>query len=302
MIVKPAFFDSDGSPMKSLVFRTAALVFTSVVLASSGGCSGGGKSADPARDQYENPTFGAKRPAQGTASAEDSRWTIVLAYFTGESHALEAERALARVRSEGGLPRARVQLRGSGSAVVIGAFDDPHSAELQQELRKVRAVEVDGRQAYPAAFAAPPPDSAESIPTEETDLRMAAEQFGKDALYTLQVAVFGRDDNKPPSEGDLQEFRKLAEQTVAKLRKDGDLAFYYHGPQRSTVTLGVFGPDDADPQRPGRESADLKALRERFPNNLLNGKAIRETTRGSTGERLQPSFLVAIPRTAVQKQ
>ena len=65
------------------------------------------------------------------------------------------------------------------------------------------------------------------------------------------------------------------------------------------VTVGVFGVNDFDASTmPAIESSRLKALREKYPYNYLNGKGIRETISTASGQRitrLQPSSLVGIP-------
>ena len=64
------------------------------------------------------------------------------------------------------------------------------------------------------------------------------------------------------------------------------------------VTVGVFGERDFDNTTlPPLQSPRLKATREKFPNNLVNGAGLNETLRTETGKmkRLQSSQLVAIP-------
>ena len=67
----------------------------------------------------------------------------------------------------------------------------------------------------------------------------------KKPLYTLQIAVYGRPDNTDATKEDLAQFRKSAEEAVVQLRREGEQAYYYHGPNRSMVTVGIFSEDDA---------------------------------------------------------
>ncbi len=79
---------------------------------------------------------------------------------------------------------------------------------------------------------------------------------------------------------------------VAAAPQDGELAFYYHGPTKSMVTVGLFGDRDYDPATDRRSDRLLQTQR-RFPNNMLNGRTIIERRIG--GNRTQPSSLVMVP-------
>ena len=110
-----------------------------------------------------------------------------------------------------------------------------------------------------------------------------------------------RDKAATPKE--MAEFRKHAELAVTTLRREGEQAFYYHGPTGSMVTVGLFGQDDFDPQAAGVESPMLKQVRKRYPYNLLNGQGMKENVKvqlegGGAGEatRMQPSSLVEVPK------
>ena len=126
-------------------------------------------------------------------------------------------------------------------------------------------------------------------------LVQAKAMFGSEALYSLQIAVYGRRDLPNPSEADLAETRKAAEQAAIRLRQEGEQAFYYHGPRMSMVTIGVFGIDDFDPQTPSYKSSRLLAAQKRHPYNLYNGAGIKEKRNPRSEGKLQPSNLVALP-------
>jgi len=176
-----------------------------------------------------------------------------------------------------------------------GRFEDPASSAAQLELARVRAIDVDGGRPFATAYLIPPPSAHGRIP--EYDLRNVKASYGRDALYTLQIGAYGRGDLRRADAKDLAEFRRLAEEAVVRLRREGELAFYYHGPNMSNITIGVFGPDDHDPQNPLVESMSLRQARQRFPNNHLNGQGIRETINTTTGKTqiMQASRIVAIP-------
>lgn len=224
-------------------------------------------------------------------------WSIVLFRAPGDDRA--AGEQLAEAARDAGIDGVRLQDRGNGLFVVAGAYDDPTSAAASRHLDRVRSTRVGQNQPFRQAYLAPPPESDATGTDPRMDLRNAKTMFGADALYTLQVAIYGRNDQRAPTGEELAAFRAAAEEAARTLRAQGDVAFYYHSPQRSMVTVGVFTPEDHDPTtHPPFESIALRTARKKHPNNLFNGQGIKETSRDARGqpvERLQPSFLVKIP-------
>ncbi|MEM1330434.1 MAG: hypothetical protein AAGG07_07730 [Planctomycetota bacterium] len=235
-----------------------------------------------------------------TTPATRPAWTVVIVVFRGANHEQLAQLGLEKVVGETSLDDVRIERRGeTASAVVYGRFDSPEDPEAQRALRRVReARTADGATPFAAAVLAPPRADA-SAATSPMDLRTARDQFGPDALFTLQVAVYGPERGGQLSAREQDRVRRSAEQAARSLRSEGETAFFYHGPNRSMVTVGVFGSDDHDPQGVMPESAALKDARDRHPHHLVNGAARRVSVRGSDGSmseaRLEPAFLVAIP-------
>ncbi len=227
---------------------------------------------------------GASGASGSVAASRPAAWRIVLATYSGENALAQAHAALPVFQNEGGVPEAFVEPRRRGAVIAVGAYDEPSSAAAQRHLARIRAITYNGRPAHPAAFLAPP----EARPTggdPELDLATARRRFGESAKYTLQVAVYESDRRA--------EAARLAEQAAASYRADGELAFYFHGPNRSMVTIGLFTDRDYDPQN-NRYSAELRALLARHPKHLLNGMGVRE--RGPDGStRDQPPQLVQTP-------
>ncbi|HZW10375.1 MAG TPA: hypothetical protein VFF69_10770 [Phycisphaerales bacterium] len=243
-------------------------------------------------------------PLEGEAgaAASSSHWSIVLATFWGEKHEEAGRLGLHKVRAEAGLPGAYLETRDKATVIAYGRYESPSDPAAQADLARIRAVRVDGGAPFAAALLTPPAPEhlAGSLP--ELDLRNAKKQFGEDkALYTLQVAIYGRGDRSAATAEEVAEFRKAAEDAAVLLRRDGELAFYYHAPERSMVTVGIFGQEEYDPlNRPGIEGFGLIEARERHPLNLLNGKGIREKLPGVDESdprawRMQPSMLVGVP-------
>ncbi len=255
---------------------------------------------------WEQPERRRNQPApsvqpQPAAVPVADDWTIVIAAFVGPDKAERATQSLWKTKTVAGLESAYVEERGRAVVLAFGKYAGPDDPRAAADLRRVQTLVVDGQRPFADALLSPPsPDRlAGSIP--QFDLRNAKKYYGSSALYTLQVGIYGRGDDKRPTAQELGEFRRTAEQAAAQLRREGDLAFYYHAPERSTVTVGIFGTADYDPvNSPGFESLALREARKRHPLNLLNGKGIRERVRGvpandSKAWRMQPSSLVAVP-------
>ena len=252
----------------------------------------------------EQPERRRNQPAPGTQptaipTADD--WTIVIAAFIGPDKAERAAQSLWKAKTLAGLESAYVEERGRAVVLAFGKYAGPDDPRAAADLQRVQTLELDGQRPFADALLTPPnPDRlVGSIP--QFDLRNAKKYYGPSALYTLQVGIYGPADDRRPTAQELAECRRIAEQAAAQLRREGELAFYYHGPERSTVTVGIFGTDDYDPvNSPGFESPALRETRRRHPLNLLNGKGIRERVRGVPADdpkawRMQPSSLVAVP-------
>jgi hypothetical protein len=251
---------------------------------------------------------GKGKPASSASSTSTGTpvWSIVIIAFHSETQDSDAAAALKKVQTDGGLKDAYVEKRGGSSVVAYGRYDGPASPQGQADLERVRNIEatVSGKKTKPFAqsFMAPPSEVPGSIP--EYDLRNAKKATGEWVLYTLQIGVYSREDGKEASGAEIAEFRKAAEQAVVQLRREGEQAYYFHGPRRSMVTVGLFGKDDYDPQTPGVESPTLHLLRQRYPYNLLNGMGVKQKlkiTDPKTGnqvkkDKFESSVLVNVPK------
>lgn len=227
-------------------------------------------------------------PSQrGSGSASQPRlpaWRIVLRTFTGSNAVAQATQALPVIQSAGRMPEAFVEPRKNGAIIAYGAYAQPDDAAAQRDLKRIRAMKVDGLSPYSGAFLAPPQGGAAGA-NPEYNLANAREEFGPSAKYTLQVAVYESDNRA--------EAMRLAERAVQTYRQEGELAFYYHGPNRSMVTIGVFGDRDFDPSS-NQMSQELQALMARHPDHLYNGRGVREKLIDGT-TRSQAPQLVRIP-------
>jgi hypothetical protein len=260
-----------------------------------GACAGG----ESARDGGSlGDDGGAVFDSNDGPEADALAWRIVLGAVSAAERA-DPQAALDRLGEQTGLSGLELGERGGDPLIVFGRYAAPDSREAQRDFERIRGVTVGGERPFAQAFFLPPNLEAARGRQAAYDLRNARERFGRDAVYTLQVGMYARGDNRPASTSELIEFRRLAERAVEQLRAEGQPAFYYHGPTGSMVTVGLYGPEDHDPAtNPPLESARLRAVREQFPNSLLNGLGVKTRARTPDGrvvERLQASFLVAVP-------
>lgn len=222
----------------------------------------------------------------GETGEEGGGWCIVLATVQGEGALERAESIAAQLQTVEGLESAFAEERRSGAVVAMGSYSGPDDPDAKKDLARVRSLAVGERAMFPRSFIAPRADTAGakgSMP--ELNLARAKELF-PGAAYTLQVAVYESPDRS--------EAMRAAERAALALRSDGDLAFYYHGPSRSVVTVGAFAPRDFDAAT-GEQSPELLELRKKHPYNLYNGQAIKERFGSQSKSRLQSSALVEIP-------
>jgi hypothetical protein len=244
---------------------------------------------DPALDLDDEDTLLARDNIGG--------WSILLMKVEQGGMVL-AQQMLDVIQTEGGLIQARIEQRDSGLVIVYGDYLDKSDPRAIKDFKRVLKTQIGGQIVFENAIFLPPSSEALRGSNPSYDLRTVKGRLGDLAIYTLQVGLYGRGDFQTPSAQDLAAFRRAAEDAVRELRSQGEMAFYYHAPARSMVTIGVFGERDYDASTmPPTQSPALRSLREKFPNNLLNGQGINETIRTESGKmtRIQSSQLVAIP-------
>jgi len=213
-------------------------------------------------------------------------WSMVLDSFQGARSAEEAAARLDEVAQRSGRTDVAVRITPRGAAIVAGSWPSPADPGAQEALRVVRSRLIAGETPFAQAFLAPSALSADPGQLPELNLAGARAAFGARAVYTLQIAVY--------ESADRVEAKRAAEQAALQLRREGELAFYYHGSTRSMVTLGIFS--DRDLEAPGRpKAAAMAAAEERYPLNLLNGQYPIIEKRPGLPDRRQPSNLVRIP-------
>ena len=251
---------------------------------------------DEGKELFGKPGSGQAGGA-GDASASVARgWAVVIAAFRGEDRESAAAKALAQVRSEGGIPEAYAARRREATVIAVGDFASPDDDRAKQELSRIQKLEINGNRPFASAMLAPPLDFKMVGSMPQYNLVKAKQLFGAQALYTLQVAAYGRLDLDRPTEKDLVEARAAAEQAAANLRQEGEQAWYYHGPSMSMVCVGTFDQTDFDPQLPNLKSTKLRETQKRHPYNLYNGAGLKVKHKGERTQTMQASSLVEIPK------
>lgn len=228
-------------------------------------------------------------PHHATREEEkNGKWVIPLERFAGPDRMTKAEALAQRLRKEAGLSELRIEDNAGVATLAAGPIDDPESRNAQAMLEQVRKARIDGIEPYQnVSFASSVPGGRKVY--DPLNLR------AHPGMYTLQIGFY--DDR---FQGDR---RAAAEKAVHVLRKQGTQAYYYHGPFRSMVTVGLFTHDEAFVMKKSRlspgamvqaYSPEIHKLEKKFPYNLGDGVTLIET---KDGKKLgaQHSSLVRVP-------
>lgn len=304
-----AFSTNNRSGDAPIFFRVLfAIVLTGVLSTGLTGC-GASENAVPAADLKVKGKELSSRPTWTTSSVGDppsvhspvkpgdapvaqpeaskrTTWAILLGATTGPGADRQAATLAALAKQSGSVESVFIERRDEGYAVLYGSYDDPGSAQAKSDLASARAIMIADARPFEGAIMAPPAVRGVAGSTPEYDLRNVRQFSGdKGVRFTFQVGIYLRTDLQKPTESEIAEFRKSAEEAVRALRGSGEQAFYYHGPEKSTITIGLFS-DDKDVRIP--------ALRKKYPLNMVNGQ---QTTNAKAvaGQRGQESFLVRLP-------
>jgi hypothetical protein len=257
------------------------------------GCTGTSKPA-PGPSAEAGELFQGPAAAKARGEQSEGVWTIAIAGVREDRELARA--ALERVQTLGGLREAYLDERDKTLVVAYGRYASAADPKAQADLKRIREFQHNGERPFSGAVLTPPPNLTVLGSIPELDLNTVRADTLRRAKYTLQVGVYGRLDNKPPSVSDLAEFRRLAEQAAAKLRREGDEAYYYHGRSKSMVLVGAYDETEYDEKNPGLgDGMRLRAAREKFPYNLVNGAGYQQRKVGAEKGSLQRSQIVRIP-------
>lgn len=238
---------------------------------------------------------GALQRAPGKVTSE---WSIIIVSYRGEGAQPAAEAAAEKVRTKGNLPEAYAEQRGEAWVVAYGHYPSFDDAPARRDLEHIKSITIDDGKPFDGAVLSPPLVDHIAGTLPQYDLANVKSKQGKRAAYSLQVGVYDAGgQGRQASPDDIKSAREAAEKATLELRREGEEAYYYHGPRRSMVTIGVFPLADLGTTKGGTPvlSPRIKEVRNRFPYNLVNGQGLLIRNEGEKEGRLQPSFLVAIP-------
>jgi len=207
------------------------------------------------------------------------QWSIIIESFDGPSRKRQAARLMDQLHDQGHLPDLWIHQSPNQTQIYRGLYDNPNDPRARSDLRQTRLVKLKDQRSFLSARLIPlGPTPHDQV--GELDLRP---HTGK---YSLQISYY--DEQFGPK------FRQAAEKAAQALRSDGDEAYYYHGPHRSMVTVGLFTDVDFSQKGPIRVyGSRIKALQDKYPYNLGNGLTLIKNVDGKTiGE--QSSFLVRV--------
>lgn len=244
------------------------------------GAAGGSKSTQDKKGPSDNRDIGAK-----------GQWTITLGAVTGPDHAERAARIQQELSDGLGLTALWVSQQEAATTLNHGHYEGPNHPQAQEDLFKLRQLQNDGVLKVSVLMLVPASLESKGSLADYDLLNVQ-----KKGHYTLMLGYYDQDYGS--------DYRKAAEQAAAALRVDGYEAYFYHGPNLSQVTIGVFGPEVVQQVKRGNqitfEIVDEKvlALQQLFPKYLANG--LEQTTRttdrnGKTYEDTIKTQLGAVP-------
>lgn len=217
----------------------------------------------------------------GDAGFSRQGWTIELERFTGEDRIKRAYGFAATVRESGQIADVWFTDIDADTVVFAGRFRRADSDEAKQTLAAIRGAKIEGGRPFRDARIVPITRGRAGV--DEYDLSRHS------GYRTLLIAVFDKNYGG--------NFRRDAERHAAELRIEHDMGdiFYFHGPNQSVVTAGLFTQGDFVPVN-GVDTYGprIHKLQETFPYALRNGKTITNPEAAAT-DGIEPSIIVNVP-------
>ncbi|HEB60922.1 MAG TPA: hypothetical protein ENJ06_03760 [Phycisphaeraceae bacterium] len=224
-------------------------------------------------------------PAGGVVARRDY-WSIALATLTRENHQQEAANMQNQLSTQFGLRDTFVETTETSSVLCYGKYRSATDPQLKADLERIKSLQVNKSTPFARAFAIPPDVGVSATGNPAYDLSRVRSRYGRDTpLYTLEIGIY--------EDKDRQVARKAAEEAAALYRSRGEQAFYYHGPHRSSVTIGLFTADQVDFNAPGF-GAFVRELKQRYPYRAINGRKAKVKEWGRDAGFV-PSQLMAVP-------
>lgn len=180
------------------------------------------------RAQADQPNAANDTGDRRNAQPGTGGWAILLADLKGDDRYYRAQQANAQLHGHN-LPQLWSEDNGTNLKLYSGRFENPNDPEAQLSLRAVTSVELDGDRPFKHAAFVPLKQDV-NFQFDPLDLRQYT------GYYTLEVAIF-----TPEYAGDR---KAAAVQLTRELREQSVDAYFYHGPNNSSVCLGLFYESD----------------------------------------------------------
>ena len=250
--------------------------------------SAGGEAAVGGRDSGKrgsNGLYNEKTDSEGD-------WAILIRTFDGRKHAKQAKQFVKKLQQATNMSDLWTKKHDGKTYVYRGRYFDPNGATAHDEVRQTRMTRFEDERPFRDVRLSRVVQKRTETgdgDTVEVTAEMDLSRHRNRDLYSLKVGAYDEAYGK--------ERKRAAEQFAAVLRADGDMAFFYHGPHMSMVTVGLFTRQEAFvPVEVGDHTVDgyspvVHALQEKHRYDLLNGRTIIMKEGGRrVGE--QPSYLV----------
>lgn len=237
--------------------------------------------ADPKPRQHRNTPNNPDRgndPYQDPAGGQG--WAIQVAQVSGSTRHDEARELVQQLRTHSNLADFWIEDLNNTATVYHGRFKQASDPSIRTTLAAVQNIKIDDTQPFADSQLVPLVGQGRAI-ADPFDLR----QFI--GYYSLQIGFYDAAYN-----GD---FREAAEQAIRVLREQGHDAYYYHGPHRSIIAVGVFSYEQAFVNAGTHDTyaPHIRELQKQFPFNLGNGATIIQKEAGKNiGE--QKSSLIRV--------
>ena len=225
-----------------------------------------------------------------------SSWTILCLEASDQQHRTNTEALADGLRNCRQLDRAKVTVQHDShvSRIYYGTYrnvPDKRTGSPRPEprcakdLRFIRSLAVGT--GYPFIYARPMPAPTDQTGPPQWDLRRTH------GVYSLQICYC---NDKPG----FPDRRQGALAIVRQLRQEGAEAYYYHGPLRSLVCVGIFDAAAVTETGTGirryrQDVIDLQNSREEFKYNTEWLQKVYRIL-PDRKRQVQYSFLVEIPR------
>lgn len=226
----------------------------------------------------------ADPPPQETADGRRVRgqaFAVELKKFSGTDRLQQAFDFSNVVRTDAQIADVWFVDRGDDAVVYAGRYPRKDHPEAKAKLKAVRAATLDGKRAFRKA-------KLVTIDRSQDGTRDKHDLSQYSGYRTLLLEVYDQDFGK--------DFRRAAEETADELRDEHDVdIYYYHGPNQSLITAGLFTQMDFVPvEGVDRYGPPIRQMQEIFPDTRRNGEFLIGEDLASENQR-EPTVIVRVP-------